>query len=1178
MNLKRLIQCVGLCAAATLAEEASAAVTNVFLRAGITTQTMPDGRQVAMWGFARESTASSTNGVISVPGPAIKLGPGTWDLVVTVRNTLPEPISIVIPNQTGRMGDPVRNADGRVRSFTHETAPGATGTYSFTNVNSGTYLYHSGTHPAVQVQMGLYGEMTKLAATNLAYASGPDHVTEATFLLSEVDPDLHDAVASGQYGPGLALSSTLESRPQYFFINGRSYTPGLETNYSEHVRLPASFANGGRALFRFINAGINFHTPVFSGLHLDYRAEDGRPYAYPKQQHAVMMAPLKTMDAYWIDNAPQGRLGLFPLFDRNLGLANGPGGRGGMITYVDVGNPGNNPPDLQAIPDQITSASYPFSLQTVAADFDQPAQTLTYQLSQSASTDARISNSGLFTWTAGASHINKTYPFTITVTDSGTPRLSTSRTFNITVREANVPPILSPIANQVVNELTPLDLALQATDANLPAQSLQFSLANAPAGASLSPAGRLQWTPTELQGGSTYSFTVNVVDDGIPPLSDSKTFTVTVNEVNSAPTIASIGNQSAFVGVPLTFTATATDSDIPTNSLTFSLGSGAPAGSSITSGGAFAWTPNGSQVGTNTFNVVVTDNGIPNLTATQTVTAVVGYFTQSITNTGAISITDNGSANPYPRALTVSGSLGIVQSVKITLYQLRHQRPSDLDILLVSPSGRSVLLMSDCGGSTALNSVNNPTLTFSSSATTALTTATLTTGTYRPTDLSGAPDTFVFPAPTSGWTNTLSALTNTIADGTWNLYIRDNASGPSPFSSANNTVFGGVSLELQTVPNSIPVLSPITDKVINEGALLSFSLSATDANQSGGQTLSYSLASGSPAGANVNSSSGLFTWTPTEAQGPGVYSLTAIVRDSFTGTGSQSAGVATQVFTVTVNEVNAAPVLAALANRPGYVGQSLTFTATATDSDIPTNRLTFSLDALAPSGATITTNGLFSWTPTAAQIGTNLIKVIVTDNGSPSLSATQSFNTVVGYFTQTVSNTASISIPSGGTTASTGNAGTYPLSLTISGSLGKVQDVTVTLNQVRHPRPSDLDILLVSPSGKAVMLMSDCGGTTALTSANNPTLTFSSSAASALGTGLLSTGTYLPTDLAGQVDTFLTPAPAVPVGGWSHDLATLAGSTANGTWSIYIRDNVSGPGTTTGSINGGISLTVKSVP
>ena len=101
-----------------------------------------------------------------------------------------------------------------------------------------------------------------------------------------------------------------------------------------------------------------------------------------------------------------------------------------------------------------------------------------------------------------------------------------------------------------------------------------------------------------------------------------------------------------------------------------------------------------------------------------------------------------------------------------------------------------------------------------------------------------------------------------------------------------------------------------------------------------------------------------------------------------------------ETITVTVNEVNVAPVLAAIPNKTGTVGVAVTFTATATDADIPANSLAFSLAAGSPSGATINAaTGAFSWTPTAA--GTFPVTVRVTDNGTPALSDSKSFTITV---------------------------------------------------------------------------------------------------------------------------------------------------------------------------------------
>src|SRR6185312_10273834 len=96
------------------------------------------------------------------------------------------------------------------------------------------------------------------------------------------------------------------------------------------------------------------------------------------------------------------------------------------------------------------------------------------------------------------------------------------------------------------------------------------------------------------------------MDNGSPSMSGTAAITVTVTEVNVAPVLAPIGNKTGTVGTPVTFTATATDADVPANTLTFSLDAGAPSGSTINgSTGAFSWTP--SANGTFPVTVRVTD-------------------------------------------------------------------------------------------------------------------------------------------------------------------------------------------------------------------------------------------------------------------------------------------------------------------------------------------------------------------------------------------------------------------------------------------------------------------------------------------------------------------------------------------------------------------------------------------
>ena len=90
---------------------------------------------------------------------------------------------------------------------------------------------------------------------------------------------------------------------------------------------------------------------------------------------------------------------------------------------------------------------------------------------------------------------------------------------------------------------------------------------------------------------------------------------VTGAQVNIAPTLDAIANQTVVVGSSLAVTATATDGNTFANKLTFSLDADSiAAGLTIDAAtGAIAWTPTDAQVGTHTATVTVSDSGSPSL-------------------------------------------------------------------------------------------------------------------------------------------------------------------------------------------------------------------------------------------------------------------------------------------------------------------------------------------------------------------------------------------------------------------------------------------------------------------------------------------------------------------------------------------------------------------------------------
>jgi hypothetical protein len=194
------------------------------------------------------------------------------------------------------------------------------------------------------------------------------------------------------------------------------------------------------------------------------------------------------------------------------------------------------------------------------------------------------------------------YSIKVRVTDAG--GLSSEREFTIGVTNVNEAPVLESIADQVVNELTAFSLTVNGSDVDANT-TLTYTLEGAvPAGLSIS-GNQLSWTPSELQDGE-YTITVKVSDG---QLSDSKSFKLTVKEVNQAPVLGVIGNREIRVGESVSFTVVATDGDVVGGQpqvLTYSLVGNVPSGAVInSSAGVFSWTPNAD--GDYNFTVAVSD-------------------------------------------------------------------------------------------------------------------------------------------------------------------------------------------------------------------------------------------------------------------------------------------------------------------------------------------------------------------------------------------------------------------------------------------------------------------------------------------------------------------------------------------------------------------------------------------
>ena len=140
-------------------------------------------------------------------------------------------------------------------------------------------------------------------------------------------------------------------------------------------------------------------------------------------------------------------------------------------------------------------------------------------------------------------------------------------------------------------------------------------------------------------------------------------------------------------------------------------------------------------------------------------------------NTSPITVPATGTfgvAAPYPSTITVSGADPVAGLVTVQLAGVGHTTPIDFDILLVGPTGANITLLSDAGG---LADATGADLTFVDNAPAAGTP--LVTGTYRPTNLGAATDSWPAPAPAPSGATTLATFTNTDPNGVWSLFVVD---------------------------------------------------------------------------------------------------------------------------------------------------------------------------------------------------------------------------------------------------------------------------------------------------------------------------------------------------------------------------------------------------------------------
>ena len=264
----------------------------------------PDGGSYLVWGFANGAALAQ------YPGPTLIVNQGAT-VQVKLTNSLtvagggtPPNVSIVFPGQEVTVLPTDLGVPG---ILTNEAAPGRTVTYQFTATNPGTYTYYSGTDSALQVEMGLMGALIVRPTTgaNYAYNSQATQFDQETlFLLSEMDPRIHQAVEN--FGPaGVVATEYLANYfPVLWFINGRAAPDTMAEHmapwlpYQPYNCMPMMHP-GEKLLMRVIGGGRDLHPFHHHGNHARVIARDGRLL-----ESAPNMGPDLSYEVFTIQSQP----------------------------------------------------------------------------------------------------------------------------------------------------------------------------------------------------------------------------------------------------------------------------------------------------------------------------------------------------------------------------------------------------------------------------------------------------------------------------------------------------------------------------------------------------------------------------------------------------------------------------------------------------------------------------------------------------------------------------------------------------------------------------------------------------------------------------------------------------------------------------------------------------------
>lgn len=587
---------------------------------------------------------------------------------------------------------------------------------------------------------------------------------------------------------------------------------------------------------------------------------------------------------------------------------------------------------------------------------DHDKDSLTYLISNPSNVGSFNSITHEFRWIPGYDD-SGTYNLTFTASDGV---LSDSETIYIEVKNVNRAPELDPIGNKVVNEAEQLSFTIIGSDPDY--DSLDYSANGIPDGADFNELTHtFTWTPDYDDSGS-YDVTFTVSDG---TLSYSETITISVGSVNRPPELDYIGDKTAVEGSELSFSINASDPDMTTLTYTTSV---LPEGADFDENTlAFTWTPDYDQAGSHSITFIVGDGEL--------------YDSETIS-------IDVANTNRAP-TLSEIGNKNVAEGEELSFTVIGNDPDSEL--LTYSASGvpdgadfdestRTFLWTPDYDDSGSYD----VTFTVSDGDLSDSETITISVGSVnRPPELESIGDKNAVEGSGLSFTinatdpdqNSLSYSTSALPAGAdfdeetltfvW-IPNYDQAGSHSVTFTVNDGELSDsetISIGVENT-NRAPVMANIEDVSVDENSELIISVSATDPDE---ESLSYSV-TGKPESSVFNAQTYKLVWTP-DYNESGVYNVTFTVTD---GDLSDS-----QTVTITVNNVNRAPVLANIGNKNVDENTTLSFIISAEDPDL--DDLTYSATELPGASEFDPETHEFSWTPDYGESGIYSVTFTVSD-------------------------------------------------------------------------------------------------------------------------------------------------------------------------------------------------------